>query len=133
MSYVDYEFGSAVILNEQTEKLKKLALALKERPNLRLEIKGVADRLRDGAVLTGKVLPTQLEGAEPVDEKSLIESIQVDETALRKLAQDRAMNIKDYLVQAGKISDAQVFMAGIEIKDSLEGARVRTNLTLSGS
>jgi len=132
LSHVDFEFGRAVILNDQAEKLKKLALALKERPKLRLEIKGAADRLRDGVVMAGKALPAQLEGAENVDENSSIETIPVDETALRKLAQDRAMKIKEYLTQEGGISDEQVFMTDLEIKESLEGTRVSTSLTLSG-
>ncbi|MBN2254347.1 MAG: DUF748 domain-containing protein [Deltaproteobacteria bacterium] len=56
LSHIDFEYGSAVLAPEQTEKLDRLAKALYERPSLRLEIRGIADRISDRSVLADKAV-----------------------------------------------------------------------------
>jgi uncharacterized protein involved in outer membrane biogenesis len=55
-NHIDFEYGSAELTPEQTEKLDTLARALYKRPSLCLEIRGIADRTEDRAVLAEKVM-----------------------------------------------------------------------------
>jgi flagellar motor protein MotB len=47
MSYVEYDYGSSVLAEGQAKKLQPLAKALKERPNLKLEVEGYVDGEKD--------------------------------------------------------------------------------------
>jgi hypothetical protein len=60
MSHIDFGYGSAALTPEHTEKLETVARALYERPALRLEIRGVADRTSDRAALAEKRLMREL-------------------------------------------------------------------------
>ncbi len=62
----------------------------------------------------------------------LIEKIAVDETSLRRLAQERARQIKDHLIRKGEIPNERVFMVEVKIDHASDAETVRTNLTLSG-
>ena len=63
----------------------------------------------------------------------LIESMPVDETSLRRLAQERARRIKGHLIEKGEIPDKRVFMVKVEVGRVSDGDAIRTNLTLSGT
>jgi hypothetical protein len=56
LNHIDFEYGSAELTPEQTEKLDKLARALYKRPSLYLEIRGIADRTSDRAGLAEKAM-----------------------------------------------------------------------------
>lgn len=62
----------------------------------------------------------------------LIEKIAVDETSLRRLAQERARQIKDHLIRKGEIPNERVFMVEVKIDHASDADMIRTNLTLSG-
>jgi hypothetical protein len=62
----------------------------------------------------------------------LIEKMTVDETRLRRLAQERAKQIKDYLIRKGEIPDERVFMVEVKIDHASDADTIRSNLTLSG-
>ena len=216
LSFVEFEFGNATLVEEQTEKLDKLAEALQERPALQLEIKATADREYDRVALAETELLNQLKQAKleelrasrrPVPEsaenislsdddfarlltqnyvntfgedpasllasesktlaqndkaastdieasgtapgkpaeppsidpevvivlakKRLLENIPVDELSLRRLAQERARQIKGHLIEKGEIPDEQLFIVEVEIDGASDGDRIRTNLSLS--
>ena len=65
--------------------------------------------------------------------QKLVESMPVDESSLKRLAQERAMQVRDHLVQQGKIPADRLFLRGVEIIDATDGETVRTHLTLSGT
>jgi len=65
--------------------------------------------------------------------QKLVETTAVDESRLKGLAQERAMQIKDHLVLNGKIPDDRLYLRGVEIIDATDGETVRTRLTLSGT
>ena len=115
LSYVEFEFGSGILRPEQMEKLDKLAKALEERPGLRLEIIGRADREKDRSVL------------------GEIENKTVDDERLLRLAQDRSGQIKTHLVEARGISAERISLIREQILDSAEGDQARTNLNLAGT
>jgi len=113
LSYIEFEFGSATLRPEQIEKLDKLAKALQERPGLRLEITGRADKEDDRSVLTE------------------IENKAVDDGRLRLLAQERSKQIKTHLVETGGIPSERISLTREQIIESSEGDYVRINLTLA--
>jgi uncharacterized protein involved in outer membrane biogenesis len=51
LSYLEFEYGSAVLTEKNTEKIKKLAKALQERPKLKLDIEGYVSLENDKAGL----------------------------------------------------------------------------------
>ena len=57
----------------------------------------------------------------------------VDETSLRRLAQERARRINGHLIEKGEIPDKQVFIVQVEVGRASDGDAIRTNLTLSGT
>jgi outer membrane protein OmpA-like peptidoglycan-associated protein len=63
----------------------------------------------------------------------LVETMPVDESQLQRLAQERAMNIQQHLVQQGKIASARLHVHGVEIIDGTDAAAIRTALSLSGA
>jgi outer membrane protein OmpA-like peptidoglycan-associated protein len=113
LSHIEFEFGSATLRPEQIEKLDKLAKALQERPGLRLEITGRADKEDDRSVLTE------------------IENKAVDDGRLRQLAQERSKQIKTHLVETGGIPSERISLPREQIIESSEGDYVRINLTLA--
>jgi hypothetical protein len=115
LSQIEYEFGSATLRPEQIEKLDKLAKALQERPGLRLEITGRADKENDLSVLTE------------------IKKQAVDDEMLLLLAQDRSRQIKTHLVETGKIPAERISLTREHILESSEGDHVRAYLNLAGS
>jgi hypothetical protein len=112
LSYIEFEFGSATLRPEQLEKLDKLAKALQERPALKLEITGTADKENDRSALTG------------------IENKAVDDGRLRRLAQERSERIKAHLIESGGIPSERISLTREQIIESLKGDFVRINLTL---
>ncbi len=62
----------------------------------------------------------------------LIEKMAVDETSLRRLAQERARQIKDHLIRKGEIPNERVFMVEVKLDHASDADTIRTNLTLSG-
>jgi len=115
LSYIEFEFGSATLRPEQMEKLDKLAKALQERPGLRLEIRGRADKENDWSALT------------------VIKNKAVDDGRLRLLAQERSKQIKTHLVETGGIQSERISLPREQIIESSEGDNVRVNLTLTGN
>jgi flagellar motor protein MotB len=115
LSYIEFEFGSATLGPEQIEKLDKLAKALQERPGLRLEITGRADKENDRSVLTK------------------IETQAVDDERLLLLAQDRSGQIKTHLVETGGVSAERISLNREQILESSETDHSRTNLNIADS
>jgi hypothetical protein len=115
LSHIEFEFGSATLRPEQIEKLDKLAKILQERPALRLETTGRADKENDGSALRG------------------IEKEAVDDERLRLLAQERSKQIKTHLVETGGIPSERISLTREQIIESSEGGYVRINLILAGS
>lgn len=64
--------------------------------------------------------------------KRLVQNMPVDEARLRRLAQDRARQIKGHLIENGDIPDERVFMVDVEIDDAADDHSARTHLMLSG-
>ncbi len=81
------------------------------------------------------------EGLPPVDpeliiaaaKKRLIQDIPIDENHLRELSQERARQIRNYLISEGKVSENRLFMIEVEIKKVSEGASIGSELTLSAN
>ncbi|UCG13475.1 MAG: DUF748 domain-containing protein [Deltaproteobacteria bacterium] len=70
LSYVEFDYGSAELEDEQIKKLDQLAEVLRKRPALELEIEGVADRMRDRLALAEAALVEQLKQAKLEEQRS---------------------------------------------------------------
>ncbi len=65
--------------------------------------------------------------------QKLVEATAVDDSSLKQLAQERAVQIRDHLVQQGKIPADRLFLRGVEITEGSDQDTIRTNLKLSGT
>jgi hypothetical protein len=103
-----------VLEEGQSKKLGELAKALRDRPQLVLEIKGAADKEHDGRALL---------------ERGYAE---VDETVLRQFAQERAAQIKDHVTVKGGVPGDRIFLLGVEVGEIAVEETVRVKLSVSG-
>ncbi|WP_338526466.1 DUF748 domain-containing protein [Pseudomonas batumici] len=184
LSNVSFAPGSSELSGGAQASLTKLAAALKERPNLRLEIEGTAAQGSDGALIAqqrldreyqdtyykmlqrrGDKVPAQasmiqvpdgekapmLEGIyrtllkqQPPaewaklgrDERTaklqagVITAWSGNELLLRKLGQDRASSIKDFLVDKGQLADDRVYFIDANLGEAQKDGSVVTPLHL---
>ena len=184
LSNVSFAPGSSELSKDAEASLTKLAAALKERPNLRLEIEGTAAQSSDGALIAqqrldreyqatyykmlqrrGDKVPAQAAMIQvPAGEKApMLEGIYRDllkqqppaewaklgsdertaklqaavitawsgnEPLLRKLGQDRASSIKDFLVDKGQLADDRVYFIDANLGEAQGDGRVVTPLHL---
>ncbi|NWA08264.1 DUF748 domain-containing protein [Pseudomonas gingeri] len=184
LSNVAFAPGSSDLSKDAESSLTKLAAALKERPNLRLEIEGTSAQTSDGPLIAqqrldreyqatyykmlqrrGDKVPAQASLLQvPEDEKApMLEGIyrtllkqqppaewaqlsRDERTArlrdgviknwsgnavlLRKLGQDRASSIKDFLVDKGKLEDDRVYFIDASLGQAESDGRVVTPLHL---
>ena len=63
----------------------------------------------------------------------LIKERSVVEDKLHQLAIERSKEIRNYLIEEGKISDERLFIVDVEIFETADDEMIRTNLKLSGS
>jgi acylphosphatase len=63
----------------------------------------------------------------------LLEGIVVDEAQLRVLAQERAQQIREYLIQEGKVPSNQVFLVEVVLNPTSEEGMVRSPLALAAN
>ncbi|BBP74772.1 DUF748 domain-containing protein [Pseudomonas gingeri] len=184
LSNVAFAPGSSDLSKDAESSLTKLAAALKERPNLRLEIEGTSAQTSDGPLIAqqrldreyqatyykmlqrrGDKVPAQASLLQvPEDEKApMLEGIyrtllkqqppaewaqlsRDERTArlrdgviknwsgnavlLRKLGQDRASSIKDFLVDKGQLEDDRVYFIDASLGQAESDGRVVTPLHL---
>ncbi len=163
MSYVEFDYGSALLSDAGQQKINNLAKALLDRPNLKLEVAGYADPEMDKAGLKTAAFNRQIKtqkfktelkkkGGEglTVDaiqiqpqeyetyltlaykaaafpkprnaigllkdlpasemEKLMLSHIDVTDSDIRKLAQNRAEKVKETILGAGQIDAGRVFV-----------------------
>jgi hypothetical protein len=83
LSYVEFEPGRAVLTQDSQAKLTKLQTALTERPGLKLDITGRADRERDGAGLQRYKVEQQVKAQKRKDlTKQGVTTSSLDEVAV---------------------------------------------------
>jgi uncharacterized protein involved in outer membrane biogenesis len=97
ISSVNFLAGQTSLDLEQTNNIIKLADALKDRPKLNLEIRGVADSNLD-----------------KIDGKAL------SENALKRLAKDRALAITQTVIEQGGINKERIFALEPGVTNSTE-------------
>ncbi len=185
LSVIEFAYGDAELVPKQIEKLDTLARALYERPAVKLEIRGVADRNSDRAALAENALERHLKelkaeelrsakkkvpdaiddiqlsdseyerllttaykkrlGDKPevkagdkekpinvleVKKAKLMNTFSVEDIDLTQLAQERARQIKGYLIQSGKIESDRLYLLDVQIDDEPAGTTARTVLSL---
>jgi hypothetical protein len=172
LDIISFDYGQSILVKKQRSTLKKLAKALKERPQLTLELRGRVDVAHDSqalaetklhqqlASLAGMpitALPTTLSASKFPAQGPLVDALKyyvetelkvsaadmlstlesekadlsqeelttgwhialynlarqhqdVDNEALVQLAQDRAAQVKNYLIEQGQIDPSRLFL-----------------------
>ena len=80
-----------------------------------------------------KSSPPDADAVAAAAKQRLVASMAADVTGLQILAQERATQIKNYLVQEGQIPNERVVAVWAQVDNAAKGDTVRTNLTLAGS
>ena len=104
LQQVNFRPDSAELDNLEKRELSQLALSLKERPLLKLEIEGSASSKLDRTAA---------------------------ETNLLSLAENRAETVKDFLIKEGKIDAGRLFVVSPVLKDTNSKNSVPVELSLS--
>jgi len=65
--------------------------------------------------------------------QKLLETIQVDDSELRRLAQERAKTIRDHFIQQGQFPQERVFMIEVNLNPEGSEQAVRSTLALAAS
>jgi hypothetical protein len=162
LGYLEFDYGSVAITDQNLKKLDTLTKALYDRPSLKLEIEGHTDVEKDTEELRRQFFTRKLKvqklnervkqgmPAVPVDdlkvepneyekyltlaykaekfpkprnflgfakslpvpemEKLMLTHIEIRNDALRSLASQRAIGVKDMILKSGKIEPARVFI-----------------------
>jgi hypothetical protein len=130
LSHIDFEFGTTEIETEEMEKLDRLATALYERPSLRLEIRGVADRTSDRSALAQRSVMMMLRElkAEELEESPSVDEITLSDEDHVRLVTKAYRNLRNTKPElpppAKKITEAEVqrmtseLIDAVDIKDS---------------
>jgi hypothetical protein len=63
----------------------------------------------------------------------LLEGIFLDEGQLRVLAQQRAQQIREFLIQEGKVPSNQVFLVEVDLNPTSDEGMVRSPLALAAN
>ena len=82
ISHIDFAYGSAELTPEHLQKLDTIARALYERPALRFEIRGVADRTSDRAALAEKRMMRELKKLKAQELRALNQKVPADEETI---------------------------------------------------
>lgn len=96
LSYIEFSAGSAALDEQDLAKLRELAVALKERPGVNIDIMGRVDPIADGAALE--------------QSRRGILRKRVKEKDLRKLAEARAEAARAWLVDQAELPPGRVFL-----------------------
>lgn len=112
--------GSFAIEDSQVEKLLAVAEALRQRPDLQVEITGRAYSSADGMTMTEERLETES-----------VEAPDADEQMLRELARQRAKSIRDALVVEGDIEARRVKILPEKVEEGSAGGQVIATLSLT--
>ena len=114
LGHVEFSAGSAVLEPGSVERLRTLASALKERPELRIVVPGAWDDAADGTALreAGKSIP---------------------DGGLESLGKQRAEAVRAALVDASGVDASRVELAAPRAVTGSTGGRVRLTLELAGA
>ena len=114
LGYVEFPAGSAVLEPASAERLRTLANALKERPELRIVVPGAWDDAADGTALR--------EAAKPIPDGGL-----------ETLGRARADSVRKALVDASGLDASRVELKAPRAVTGSTGGRVRLTFELAGA
>jgi len=183
LGYINFSPGSSILNEEQQSKLEKLVKALNERPNLRVDLRGMAVEPVDRYALAKQALMEQVgdqdnaEADEPLTKKErkrllklykktfnedplelvgpineegnklskddrkasaakaalrrLVEEYPVSNDDMLLIARQRAVAVKDYLIQQGGVNEPRIFLLDVDTQISQEDGEVQMPLELN--
>lgn len=131
MNVIEFQPGATTLDLAAKERLASLAKALKERPQLQLDIPALYSPEVDGSALATQKPNTPAQGREPparVDDAAATPQ-PASEHDLQELAQARARAIQDALLASGGIDATRVSVLAAQATAPAEG-KVRVALSL---
>jgi outer membrane protein OmpA-like peptidoglycan-associated protein len=135
LGLIEFEAGLAALNPRSTRKLNALARFLNEKKSLKLAVEGTADRQKDGTAISGEqALETTLRNgrqATVAGQGDAAKDQFVDELQLEQLAESRAEQVRDHLIQQGKIAAARIEFRDVRILDATGGNSGQVNLFLN--
>ena len=133
LGFIEFEFGKTVLGAGQTNKLKKLALALNERPALGLEIKGIADKRDDWRVLAEITLIHQLKGAKIDEMRAAGQPLPANIQTFALSGKDyNRLLIKAYVKKFGEHPKERLGIESEKVRKSKEVPKDADNLSSAG-
>jgi outer membrane protein OmpA-like peptidoglycan-associated protein len=132
---IEFKAGLAELKPRSTRKLNALARVLNEKKSLNLAVEGTADRQIDGTAVSGEqALETTLGSgrqAAVTGQSDAAKDPVADELQLEQLAESRAEQVREHLIQQGKIAAERIELRDVRILDATEGNSGRVNLFLN--
>jgi len=185
LSFIEFDYGNALVTDESRKKITTIGKALYERPALKLDIEGYVDPVNDKAgfkkdelnrrIKAHKLKEILSKGGEQIAleqiqltpqeyekylkktydagkftkprnfvgiakkipaedmEKLLLNSIEVTDSDLRQLAERRAQNVRELLLQSGNVDASRIFIVesktlSPEKKEKVKDSRVNFKL-----
>ncbi|MBU1055470.1 MAG: DUF748 domain-containing protein [Proteobacteria bacterium] len=115
LSNVNFDFGTADLSPQSEDKLQLLQKILTDKPLVSLEVKGYADKDKDRQAIIQYLFEKK---------KLSIDHIQVTESDLKFLAEQRARQVKNFLQKSQQINPERIFLVEAELisKEKSEGA-----------
>jgi hypothetical protein len=116
LTYLEFNYGTETPDGPGEAKLMTLVKALHERPSLRLEIAGHADKEKDREALRQALFDRKVRSQKLKDipvlemEKLIYTHLQVTDDDLRLMAQRRSRAVKDFLIASKQVAPERVFL-----------------------
>lgn len=118
LQFVEFAPGSAAIDDKGADKLKAVAVLMRERPGVKLDVTGYADVKKDREALAEAQVQAEVKavqatllgklGLRKVDGDP--SRIEIPDADLRRLAVERARQVKSFLVKDNRSSADRVFL-----------------------
>jgi len=135
LRFIEFEFGHAELSERAMKKLDVLAKFLNKTPALALGIEGTAVRQMDRAEMSGKQNKKEMTGsnqkADRAQQKDPAMDQTIEDNQLKMLAQMRAENVKNYLIQIGNVAAKRVRLKAAKIISPTDKSHGRVELYLS--
>jgi hypothetical protein len=122
---VEFKPGTADIANEHKDKLNKLAKLMSEKPQIHLTLCGISNTADSYALYPA--LKEQPKEKQKLDDNKEIQLSKEQNTALVKLAQQRQVNIKEYLIKESAIAHDRLILCEPEYQkqeDAIAGVEI---------
>ena len=135
LRFVEFEFGHTDLNERAMKKLDMLAKFLNKTPSLAISIEGTAEQQMDRAAMSEKQVQKDMPGSKPKADKPQQKDPAMAQTSeinnAEQLARLRAENVKNYLIQKGRVAEKRIRLKPVKIVSTTNKSPGRVDLYLS--